>query len=284
MQQSDPDSVRARQRAQWSAAAPGWLADRDEVAGPARAVTDALLAGARIAEGHAVLDVACGGGDPALTIARVVGPSGRVVGLDLTPAMVEGARAAACGAGLSNVAFRAIDDECVTGVAEASIDAVTSRFGLMFMANPVAAAGSWRNALRPGGRIAVSTWEAFAPISFVLAIVGRHVDLPATDPDAPGILALRTPERLGAVLRDAGYTDTAVERVRTPVFESAEPERWWDVMTRSAGPLVVLFASLPADKRAAIRADGISALRERHPSGIVEEFGDALIGSATNPG
>ena len=197
---------------------------------------------------------------------------------------VDVARAAARGAGLPNAEFRAIDDECIPGVADASFDAVTSRFGLMFMANPVAAADAWRKALRPGGRIAVSTWEAFAPISFVLAIIGRHVELPPTDPDAPGILALRTPEKLGAVLRDAGYAEITVARVRTPVFESAEPERWWDVMTRSAGPLVLLFASLPESKQAAIRADGIGALRERHPSGIVEEFGDALIGSATNPG
>jgi SAM-dependent methyltransferase len=231
-----------------------------------------------------VLDVACGGGDPALAIAGIVGDRGHVVGVDIVAPMVDGARAAAAREDLRNVEFRTIDDECYPGVKPGSFDAVTCRFGLMFMADPVAAARAWRAALKPGGRIAVSTWEAFAAIPFVLEIVGRHATLPPFDPAAPGILAISSRDKLTAILRDAGFVDVSVDAVQTAVFGTATPQAWWDVMTRSAGPIVILMRSLPEATRDAIRTEGIRALHERHPSGTVDEVGVALVASATNPG
>jgi SAM-dependent methyltransferase len=283
MKTYDPGETRDRQRAQWSAAAEGWLDDREEIRSATQPVTAALIAGARICAGNAVLDVACGGGDPALPIAELVGPGGRVVAVDIVPAMVDGARALAQASGVDNVTFRAIDDECEPGVEPGTFDAVTCRFGLMFMADPVRAAGAWRATLKPGGRIAVSTWETFPAIPFILEVVGRHASLPPLDRDAPGIFAISSREKLTAILREAGFTGIGVETVRSTILGTAPPEVWWDVMTRSAGPIVMLMRSLPEAARDAIRTDGVKALYERHPSGNVEEFGDALVGSATNP-
>jgi SAM-dependent methyltransferase len=284
MKSYDVQETRDRQRTQWSAAAEGWLDDRKEFSSATHPVTDAIVANARIRAGDAVLDVACGGGDPALAIAEIVGPGGRVVGVDIVSAMVDGARAEAERTGAQNVTFRAIDDECDPGVEPGTFDAVTSRFGLMFMGDPVRAARAWRAALKPGGRIAVSTWETFPAIPFVLGVIGVHATLPPVDPDAPGIFGISSREKLASILRDAGFANISIEVVRTPVFGTATPEVWWEVMTRSAGPIVMLMRSLPEVTRDAIRTDGIRALHERHPSGAVEEFGDALVGSATNPG
>ncbi len=283
MRSHDPQETRERQRTQWSAAAEGWLGDLEDIRGATHPVTEALIAGTRVRAGDAVLDIACGGGDPALTIARIVGDRGRVVGVDIVAAMVDGARAAAQREGLHNVEFRTIDDECDPGVEPGSFDAVTCRFGLMFMADPVAAARAWRQALKAGGRVAVSTWEAFAAIPFVFEIAGRHATLPPFDPAAPGILAIPSRDKLAQILRDAGFADVSVDAVKTSVFGLATPENWWDVMARSAGPVVILMRSLPQATRDAIRADGIEALHERHPSGTVDEVGIALVASATNP-
>jgi SAM-dependent methyltransferase len=284
MKSYDAQETRDKQRTQWSAAAEGWLDDRAEFSSATHPVTDAMIAAARIHAGDAVLDVACGGGDPALAIAEVVGPGGRVVAVDIVPAMIDGARAEAERTGAQNVTFRAIEDECEPGVEPGTFDAVTSRFGLMFMGDPVRAARAWRAALKPGGRIAVSTWEKFPAIPFVLEVVARHATLPPPDPDAPGIFAISSREKLTSILRDAGFADISIESVRTPVFGTATPEVWWNVMTRSAGPIVMLMQSLPEATRDAIGTDGIRALHERHPSGTVEEFGDAFVGSATAPG
>jgi len=278
------DDVRAKQRAVWGAAAAGWVEDREALGGPTTPLTARLIELAGIREGYGVLDMACGSGDPALSIARLVGPRGFVAGRDFVPAMIDGAKDAAREDGMHNVEFRVIDNELEPDVGDKKFDAITCRFGLMFMAEPVTAVRLWRSLLRPGGHIAISTWASFPILKFVLQIIARHVTLPEIDPKAPGVLALPTPEALSDVLHAGGYTEIAVESMRTPLFEDLPPERWWDLMARTAGPLVVLLASLPDETRQAVRADGIRALRERHPSGIVAEFGDALLASGVNPG
>src|SRR5947209_6718976 len=111
------EQVRAQQRAEWSAAAPGWIRHRHAVSAPARPLTEQLLALAQIRPGQRVLDLACGTGDPAFTIAERVGPTGAVLGLDQSPEMIDGARAWAHAHGVQNVEFRQIQMEVELGVA-----------------------------------------------------------------------------------------------------------------------------------------------------------------------
>jgi SAM-dependent methyltransferase len=280
----DPHDVRERQRVEWSAAAAGWAEDREAISVTASPVTRRLIELAGIRKGDAVVDIACGTGDPAFAIARAVGESGRVVGLDLTPAMVERAGAIASEFGVGNVEFRAVDDELSLGVERGAFDAITCRYGLMYMPDPPAATRAWRPALRSGGRIAVSTWASLPLLPFVLGVAARHALVPSLDPEKPGVLALSTTAKLRAALVAGGYTDVRVELLRTPAFEELPPEQWWDLVVRSAGPLVMFFKSLSQETRAAIREDGLHSLRARHPSGVVAEFGDALLASGVNPG
>ncbi len=87
------EQVRHEQREEWSAAAPGWQARRDDVSQPTTSITRQLLAMAGITTGQRVLDLACGNGDPSFTIAQRVSPEGYVVGLDITEPMVRNAQA-----------------------------------------------------------------------------------------------------------------------------------------------------------------------------------------------
>ncbi|MBV8343765.1 MAG: class I SAM-dependent methyltransferase [Candidatus Eremiobacteraeota bacterium] len=230
-----------------------------------------------------MLDMACGSGDPAFAIARVVGARGRVVGLDITPEMIAGAGALARQLGVANVEFHTVHDELAIDPEAGSFDAVTCRFGLMYMPDPRAAARAWRRALRPGGRIAVSTWAALPLVDFVLDIVARHAPVPSFNPRVPGIFALSTPTTLTGVLRDAGYTDVEVRELNVPSFEGLPPEQWWDMMARTAGPLVTVLNALPQATYAEVRRDGIQALQKRYPSGTVAERGDAILAGGCNP-
>ena len=274
------DDVRARQREEWSAAAKGWAAGEEDLA-ETSPVTLQLIELANITAGNSVLDVACGSGDPAFAIAKVVGPRGRVVGLDITPDMIDGADAVAREFGITNVEFRTINNELSTNTASDLFDAVTCRFGLMYMPDPRAATRAWRGTLRPGGRIAVSTWASLPLINFVLDIVARHAPIPISDPEGPGIFALSTPTILAGVLRAAGLTNIEVRALNVPSFAELPAEEWWDMMARTAGPLVTVLNALPPATYARARQDGIHALRERHPSGVVAERGDALLAAGT---
>lgn len=88
IQTEQAEQVRHQQREEWSAAAPGWQARRDDVSQPTTSITRRLLAMAGITPGQRVLDLACGNGDPSFTIAQRVGALGYVVGLDITEPMV----------------------------------------------------------------------------------------------------------------------------------------------------------------------------------------------------
>ncbi len=109
---------------------------------------------ARIATGQRVLDVACGTGVLARTVAARVGASGAVLGLDANPEMLAVARRLDRGI------------EWIDGRAEAlplpaaSVDAVVSQFGLMFFDDRVAALREMHRVLRPGGRLAVAVCDA----------------------------------------------------------------------------------------------------------------------------
>jgi len=274
------EQVRHQQREEWSAAAPGWQTRRAEVSQPTIPITERLLAMAGITSGQRVLDLACGNGDPSFTIAKRVGPHGYVVGLDITEPMVRSAQAWAKEHGLTNVEYRVVSNELDPGVPDASFDAATCRHGLMYMPEPVAALRTLHQALKPGGRVAISTWgppERCPFFSLAMQIVMRHIELPSPDPGAPGPFALPTPEILTAILEAAGFTNVEVVAFETSVLEAESPAAYWDLLCEVAGPLVPLMASLPTEARQALRDDAIKTYGVLSQDGPVQLGGEYLV-------
>lgn len=123
-------------RTQWNQSAAGWNAHTPQIRDWLRQATDAMLDMAGITPGMRVLDVAAGAGDQTLDIARRVGPQGRVLATDLSPAIVALAQENAVRAGLHNVQTLAADGESLP-VEQGSFDAAVSRLGLMFFPDPL---------------------------------------------------------------------------------------------------------------------------------------------------
>ncbi len=166
------------------------------------------LTAADVRPGEAVLDVGCGCGDSSLILADLVGPSGRVVGLDFSAPML--ARAKERGKGRANLSF-VFGDAAVHPLAPSSFDLLFSRFGVMFFPEPEAAFQNLVRALRPGGRVAFVCWRPLeenpwskVPFDAVVSVAGPSAPTP---PDAPGPFALRDPARVKRVLGAAGLVD-----------------------------------------------------------------------------
>jgi arsenite methyltransferase len=113
------------------------------------------LALASIAPGETVLDLGSGAGFDAFLAAARVGPAGRVIGVDLTPQMIEKARSNAAAAGYTNVEFRLGDIEALP-VEDASVDLVISNCVLNLVPDKGKAFAEIVRVLKPGGRLAVS--------------------------------------------------------------------------------------------------------------------------------
>jgi ubiquinone/menaquinone biosynthesis C-methylase UbiE len=107
--------------------------------------------------GQAVLDLCCGAGASAIPAARLVGPAGQVLGIDVAEPLLALARSKAAREGLGNVTFHCTD-ATHTGLADGCFDAVVCVFGVFFAADMAAFAEEMWRLVKPGGTLAITTW------------------------------------------------------------------------------------------------------------------------------
>src|ERR1700689_2946333 len=160
MADPNPDDlkIKGQQRAAWDDSAEGWKRWWPTFERAAQIVNERLVELANVRAGDRVLDIATGSGEPALTAARAVGQAGRVVAVDMSPAMLAIARERVEAAGLSNVELVESDAEPLS-LDPHSFDAVLCRWGLMFMPDLDRVLRGMHRALKPGGRFAKAVWS-----------------------------------------------------------------------------------------------------------------------------
>jgi len=215
--------------------------------------------------GARVLDVCCGSGASAIPAAERVGPDGSVLGVDLAAQLLELARAKAAARGLGNVEFQ-VGDMLDLGLPPGRFDAVVCVFGVFFVPDMAAAVRSLWSLVRPGGRLAITTW-------------GPRFMEPATTAFWDSIRAVRPdlykgfnpwdrtcdPPALLALLQEGGVP--AAEVIAEPgTHPIASPEAWWAAIAGSGyrGTLDQLDAAAREQVKRAnfdyVRRSGVRAL------------------------
>lgn len=232
-----------------------------------------LLAAARIGAGDHVLEVGCGTGVLARRLRAQVGPSGRVVGLDLSDSMLSVARERC-----PEVELRQ-GDAMALPFPDASFDAALGAFMLMFVPDPELAVRELWRVLRPGGRLVVSVWEGLAQnpaYATLAAIATRRLGQRAGDALA-WPFALGADGKLAAILAAAAIPGATIRvhagRARFPSiarFVQTEIQAW------------ILADQVEAAGVAAVVAEAEQAFSaHRQADGSVELPLNALVASAT---
>jgi SAM-dependent methyltransferase len=258
------------QKKLWGGAATDWETWDDWFENQNRGLTEWLCTSSGIGPGMKVLDLASGAGQPGLTAAQRVGPTGQVVSTDLAPEMVAAAQRLSAAKGLTNVQHREVDIESIP-YPDASFDAVTCRFGLMFCPDPVKGVSEIARVLKPGGRFAVAVWDVPAKNAQFTSFLGALAEIappPPPNPKAPGLFRLAAPGEFESVLRAGGFEDFKVEPVPAE-WEFTSPENYWEVMTVLAAPLKAAAANLPPETLTRLRESVTEGLRARHGDGVV---------------
>lgn len=264
----DPAKIerfREKLREEWTSESTiaAWRKWRTALGDFTRGATEATLEAAQLRPGMRVLDLASGVGDPALSVAQVVGELGHVTATDLGPGMMALAEELAEARGLRNIDFRVANVEALP-FPDRSFDVVTCRFGIMFFPDQAKALRECWRVLAPGGRISFVAWgkkdQPF--LTATIDIVLRYVDAPKPEPDAPHAFMFGERGLLESRLKAAGFSD-AHEEVRTITGRwSGSVEEYWQQLTEVAAPFRPLLAKLTPETRPSVEAEVFAALRK----------------------
>jgi SAM-dependent methyltransferase len=212
-----------------------WVSQQAVISDVFTSVTSVSLDAAAAKPGEHVIDIGCGTSDTLLAFAEVVGPSGAVLGVDVSVPMLDFAKHRAAEATLSNAAF-ALADATSYAFEPRWADLVYSRFGVMFFDDPIRAFTNIRSGMKAGGRLVFVCFRTTpeSPWFHVPIDAARpHVPpQPPVDPLAPGMFSLAHEERLRGVLR-LGF---ARWRSRRPTcrFTARTPRKAWHSSRRLA--------------------------------------------------
>lgn len=202
--------------------------------------------------GEHVLDVGCGCGQTTLQLAAAVGPDGDVVGVDISEPMLAVAEARPRTGQIAPLHFWQTDAQ-EANLGEGAFDAIFSRFGVMFFADPPRAFANLRRALRPDGRLTFVCWRPFSEniwMSGPYAAAAPFFEAPPpADPKAPGPFAFAEPDYVAAILSAAGWSDIAIAP-HDALIGGGDLETTLELALNVGGPLAAIVRERPELKAA----------------------------------
>ena len=270
---------------EWKDSAVSWREHSSTIRRMFVPLTTALIEETEISSGQAVLDVAGGPGEPSLTIAEVVGPTGSVMCTDAVAEMVAAAKEEGARRGLRNVEFRQCKADSLP-FADDTFDATVSRLGAMFFPDPVAAVREMLRVTKPQGRLGFVVWGKSErnPFSFLVTdVLSRHLPMPPVGDDDPGAFRFAEPGKLARVLENAGAANVRERELNFRMEAPISVAQFWDMRSATSGTLREKLATLPAEQAQQIGAEVQEAVREFFPEGQMSFPAQMLIVSGRKP-
>jgi SAM-dependent methyltransferase len=270
---------------EWRESAPYWEKHAQTIRQMFAPLTRALIEEAGVRRGQKVLDVAGGPGEPSLTIAEAVGPSGSVMCTDAAAEMVAAAEVEARRRGLTNVEFRQCAADSLPFDGD-SFDAAVSRLGAMFFTNMPEALREMLRVTRPGGALSFVVWGRSDLNPFfhvVTTVLSRHVEMPTAEDGAPGAFRFAEPGALTHVLGEAGATEVGERLLEFLIEAPISPEEFWVMRSETSGTLREKLAGLSEGERLRVAQEVREAVVEFFPGGRMSFPARALVLTGKRP-
>jgi len=226
---------------------------------------------------QAVLDVACGPGTVTRRAAHRVGASGRVTGCDLSPAMLEIARARNSADASAPIEYVECPADSLR-VPDDAFDVVTCQQGLQFFPDRPAALAEMRRALRPGGQLGIATWCAIGdcpPFAALAKALGLVLGAESADAYESGPWGFSDSDSLARLVINSGFTNVEVRKYQLPLVFEGGPDQL--LQTLRAASVATALAELPEADFAAFAAAVEEATRSITFDGIIRSHASSHI-------
>jgi ubiquinone/menaquinone biosynthesis C-methylase UbiE len=251
---------------------------RKQSAAMGRHMTEAIVAEARVEPGMEVLDIACGTGEPAISIASLLQNQGRVVGVDISPEPLKLAEERARQRDLTNIEFHLADAHQLP-FPNQSFDRITSRLGVMFLSDLPRAFSEMHRVLRPGGRITLLVWGPIEQPYFetTALTVLKAVPGSGVPKQAAAMFQFGKAGLLSGYLRDAGFRDSEDHLRKVEWSWPGPPEEVWEYFQQLTIPFRALLQSIPEGKRDAVNEAVLHEVRKYYDGERVNFTATACI-------
>jgi ubiquinone/menaquinone biosynthesis C-methylase UbiE len=246
----DPESFREHVRKDWTDGVAAWRKWNPELVTQSRRATAAIVEASGAGPGMKVLDLASGTGEPSLTLAEVVGDSGRVVATDLVPGMLDVINDHVDRLEISNLSCEQADPEDLQ-FADESFDVVTCRFGVMFFPDVGKAMREIHRVLKPGGR---TSFVVFGPaenntyFDSTSGIARRRAKMSPPEHGAPTPFRFAQNGSLTEALLGGGFREVEENLETIPWVFEGDTKRCWEFISELTGPAFKqIFDAIPAE-------------------------------------
>jgi ubiquinone/menaquinone biosynthesis C-methylase UbiE len=255
---------------------------RKQSAAMGSGMTEAIVAAAQVSPGMRVLDIACGTGEPSISIAHLMNGTGEVVGVDISPVPIATATERARQHGLTNARFQEADVHQLP-FPDATFDRIASRLGVMFFADLPKALSEMHRVLKPGGRVTLLAWGKFDQPYFQTTI-GTILTLLPDSPITPAAKSMNkfgTADILAKSMREGGFTQVAENLTDVPWTWPGTMEEVWEYFQDVVVPFHPTLQSIPAERRPEIDQAVIEAMKKYQVGDEVRFTAHVNITSAT---
>jgi ubiquinone/menaquinone biosynthesis C-methylase UbiE len=242
-------------------------------------LTRALIEEAQIVAGQSVLDIGGGAGEPALTIARVVGASGHVTFTDPTAGMVKASREESERRGLANIEFHRCAAEDLPFTTN-SFDVAVGRLSAMFFADVSTALREVLRVLKSDGLVAFLVWadrDLNPFFSVITEILNQFAPAEPEDEDAPAAFRFARPGKLKKLLEEAGAASVKEHVLKFDTEAPINVSQFWELRTEMSDTFRTKLARLTAPDVAAVRDAVTKAAAVYFKSGKMSFPSQALI-------
>ncbi|HEY4196965.1 MAG TPA: methyltransferase domain-containing protein [Mucilaginibacter sp.] len=272
------EQIREEQKQRWNDVSQGWIKWGQFIREFLRPTGEVIIERLEIKEDDIVLDVAAGTGEPGLTIAAIV-KKGSVTGTDLSDDMLQIAEANADAKGLKNYSTKPAD-VCKLPFEDNTFNKISCRMGFMFFPDLQLATNELYRVLKPGGCLAISVWSAPDKnfwYTVVLDAIDKHIKLPPSSPDVPGMFRCSQPDLMTNIFEQAGFKHVGVQELVDKV-DFVDADTYWQNRVDISESVIAALKKADAATIAAIKNEVYANVNANSINGrALLEYGADII-------